>query len=64
MFSHSSDLCVIAAVPTVVPLSQDTDTYNGTAIIPHWVPVEDTREGVGGKVKGYRVRQPFLNNTI
>lgn len=42
-------------MPQVVPVATQTDTYNGTSVIVYWIPVEDTRESVMGRVAGYRV---------
>ncbi|KAL4221759.1 Contactin-3 [Mactra antiquata] len=43
-------------MPTQTVLMGDCDNYNGTAFSVSWNPIEDTREVMKGKLKGYRVR--------
>lgn len=38
----------------------DCDNYNGTAFSMSWTPIEDTREIVKGRLKGYRVRGLYI----
>lgn len=48
------------SVPQVVPIATETTTYNGTSVIVNWIPVEDTRETVMGRVAGYRVKNVLM----
>ncbi|XP_052760902.1 contactin-like isoform X2 [Mya arenaria] len=44
------------AMPAADVRMEDMETFNGTCIIVHWESVADTREAVGGKIRGYRVQ--------
>ena len=45
----------LSAVPERAVLMGDCDNYNGSAFSMSWTPVEDTREMLKGRLKGYRV---------
>ena len=42
-------------MPLATVVMMDCDNYNGTAFSVAWNPVEDTREVLKGRLKGYRV---------
>jgi len=42
-------------VPNGIPGEIYAEPFNGTAMIVRWKPVEDTRQVIKGKLKGYKV---------
>ena len=47
------------AVPVASPKIQDAENINSTAAILYWIPVQDDRESMKGRVRGYTVsREP------
>jgi hypothetical protein len=52
-------------VPVAGVIMGDCDNYNESAFFMSWTPVEDSREVLKGRLKGYRVKRLFffLNKT-
>ncbi|XP_052761161.1 contactin-5-like [Mya arenaria] len=61
---NSTDTVIMSAegMPIATVLMGDCDNYNGTAFSMSWTPVEDTREKLKGRLKGYRIRYWHIDN--
>ncbi|XP_045162637.2 contactin-like [Mercenaria mercenaria] len=55
------DIMSAEGMPVATVLMGDCDNYNGTAFSMSWTPIEDTREVIKGRLKGYRVRYWHLD---
>lgn len=42
-------------MPQVAPVQVSARSYNSTALNVSWLPIEETREKIRGKLIGYRV---------
>ena len=51
-------------MPQATPTQVSAHPYNGTALNVSWLPIDDTRENIRGKLLGFRVSPITLIQNI
>ncbi|XP_053402883.1 contactin-like [Mercenaria mercenaria] len=60
--SDYADVYSAEGMPTIRPSNVRYNPINGTALTIYWDPVPNTREGIKGRVRGYRIDYIDKNN--